>query len=36
LFIQLATGFLLAAHYNPDATVAFENMEHIMRDVKYG
>jgi quinol-cytochrome oxidoreductase complex cytochrome b subunit len=36
LAIQLITGIILAIHYIADVEVAFENIEHIMRDVNYG
>ena len=36
LGIQIVTGLLLAAHYNPDVAGAFESVEHIMRDVPGG
>ena len=30
------TGIVLAMHYTPDATRAFDSVEHIMRDVNSG
>ena len=36
LTIQLVTGIFLAMHYTPDVTLAFESVEHIMRDVNFG
>jgi ubiquinol-cytochrome c reductase cytochrome b subunit len=36
LAIQLITGIFLAVHYIADVDVAFENIEHIMRNVNYG
>jgi len=36
LVIQIATGIVLAMHYTPHATMAFDSVEHIMRDVNYG
>ncbi|MBF0369159.1 MAG: cytochrome b N-terminal domain-containing protein [Magnetococcales bacterium] len=36
LIIMLATGLFLAMHYKPDAAMAFDSVEHIMRDVNYG
>jgi len=36
LVVQIITGIILAMHYNPSATGAFESVEHIMRDVNYG
>jgi ubiquinol-cytochrome c reductase cytochrome b/c1 subunit len=36
LIIQLATGIFLAMHYKPDAVLAFDSVEHIMRDVNWG
>lgn len=34
--IQVITGLLLSFHYNPSVALAFESVEHIMRDVNYG
>jgi ubiquinol-cytochrome c reductase cytochrome b subunit len=36
LVIQILTGLFLAMHYCPDITLAFNSVEHIMRDVNYG
>ena len=36
LGVQIVTGVVLAMHYTPDATLAFDSVEHIMRDVNYG
>ncbi|MFO1185159.1 MAG: cytochrome b N-terminal domain-containing protein [Bauldia sp.] len=36
LVAQIATGVVLAMHYNSDANLAFASVEHIMRDVNYG
>ena len=36
LAIQIVTGIVLAMHYAANATVAFESVEHIMRDVNSG
>src|SRR5712671_2707944 len=36
LVIQIVTGIVLAMHYTPDATLAFDSVEHIMRDVNSG
>ncbi|MBF0186460.1 MAG: cytochrome b/b6 [Magnetococcales bacterium] len=36
LVIQLATGIFLVMHYKPDAALAFDSVEHIMRDVNFG
>ena len=36
LVIQIVTGIVLAMHYVPDATKAFDSVEHIMRDVNSG
>jgi len=36
LVIQIVTGVFLAMHYKADATLAFDSVEHIMRDVNYG
>jgi ubiquinol-cytochrome c reductase cytochrome b/c1 subunit len=36
LVIQIITGVILAMHYVPTATLAFNSVEHIMRDVNYG
>jgi ubiquinol-cytochrome c reductase cytochrome b/c1 subunit len=36
LVAQIVTGVVLAMHYTPHATMAFDSVEHIMRDVNYG
>lgn len=36
LVIQIVTGIVLAMHYTPHTSLAFESVEHIMRDVNYG
>ena len=36
LMLQILTGIVLAMHYTPEATMAFDSVEHIMRDVNYG
>jgi ubiquinol-cytochrome c reductase cytochrome b/c1 subunit len=36
LVAQIVTGIVLAMHYTPHATMAFDSVEHIMRDVNYG
>lgn len=36
LVSQILTGIVLAMHYTPHATLAFDSVEHIMRDVNYG
>jgi ubiquinol-cytochrome c reductase cytochrome b subunit len=36
LVTQIVTGIVLAMHYKPDADLAFNSVEHIMRDVNYG
>src|SRR5271170_3022771 len=36
LVAQIVTGVVLAMHYVPNATMAFDSVEHIMRDVDYG
>src|ERR1700740_1482662 len=33
---QIATGVVLAMHYIPEASMAFNSVEHVMRDVNYG
>jgi ubiquinol-cytochrome c reductase cytochrome b subunit len=33
---QIVTGIFLAMHYKPDAGLAFDSIEYIMRDVKWG
>ena len=36
LAAQIVTGVFLAMHYTPNAALAFQSVEHIMRDVNYG
>jgi ubiquinol-cytochrome c reductase cytochrome b subunit len=36
LVLQIVTGIVLAMHYAPNALVAFDSTEHIMRDVNWG
>ena len=36
LIIQIITGVILAMHYVAHTDLAFESIEHIMRDVNYG
>jgi ubiquinol-cytochrome c reductase cytochrome b/c1 subunit len=36
LVAQIVTGIVLTMHYDPEASKAFESVEHIMRDVNYG
>jgi ubiquinol-cytochrome c reductase cytochrome b/c1 subunit len=36
LAAQIVTGIVLTMHYTPEATMAFESVEHIRRDVNYG
>ena len=36
LVIMIITGIILAMHYTPNAALAFNSVEHIMRDVNYG
>jgi len=36
LVIMIATGIVLAMQYTPHATMAFDSIERIMRDVNYG
>jgi ubiquinol-cytochrome c reductase cytochrome b/c1 subunit len=36
LVAQIITGVVLAMHYTPHADMAFNSVEHIMRDVNYG
>ncbi len=36
LVVQILTGVVLAMHYVANAGMAFESVEHIMRDVNYG
>ncbi len=36
LVAQIVTGIVLTMHYTPEASKAFDSVEHIMRDVNYG
>ncbi|MBN9061161.1 MAG: cytochrome b [Rhizobiales bacterium 65-9] len=36
LVAQIVTGVILVMHYTPNAELAFNSVEHIMRDVNYG
>lgn len=36
LIIQMITGIILAMHYTPNAHLAFDSVENIMRNVNYG
>ena len=36
LVIQLVTGIVLVMHFTPHEALAFDSIEHIMRDVNYG
>ena len=36
LVIMIATGIVLAMHYTPHTSMAFDSIERIMRDVNYG
>lgn len=36
LVVQLLTGVLLAMHYTPHVSMAFDSTEHIMRNVEWG
>ena len=36
LVVQILSGLFLAMHYVPNTALAFESVEHIMRDVNYG
>ncbi|WP_119389516.1 cytochrome b [Taklimakanibacter lacteus] len=36
LVVQIITGIVLVMHYTPQAELAFNSVEHIMRDVNYG
>lgn len=36
LITQLVSGIFLAMHYKPDVDMAFDSIQHIMRDVNYG
>jgi ubiquinol-cytochrome c reductase cytochrome b/c1 subunit len=36
LVIQIITGIVVAMHYAPNTKIAFDSIEHLMRDVNYG
>ncbi len=36
LVIQIVTGIVLAMHYSANTAIAFDSVEHIMRNVNYG
>jgi len=36
LIVQLVSGIFLAMHYKADVGMAFDSIQHIMRDVNYG
>ena len=36
LLVQILSGLFLAMHYAPNTALAFNSVEHIMRDVRYG
>ncbi|HEY0149129.1 MAG TPA: cytochrome b/b6 [Allosphingosinicella sp.] len=36
LMLQIVTGIVLAMHYAPSGPIAFQSVEHIMRDVNQG
>jgi len=36
LVAQIVTGVILAMHYTPNADLALNSVEHVMRDVNYG
>ena len=36
LTLQIVTGIVLAMHYTAHTSMAFDSVEHIMRDVNYG
>mgnify|MGYP003383087953 CR=1 FL=1 len=36
LVVQIVTGIVLVMHYTPHVDMAFDSVEHIMRDVNYG
>lgn len=36
LVLQMVSGIFLAMHYKPDIHLAFDSVQHIMRDVNYG
>jgi len=36
LVLQIVTGVIMAMHYAPNSTVAFDSIEHTVRDVNWG
>lgn len=36
LMVQIVSGIFLAMHYKADVNMAFDSIQHIMRDVNYG
>jgi ubiquinol-cytochrome c reductase cytochrome b subunit len=36
LVVQIVTGVIVAMHYTPNTTLAFDSIERLMRDVNYG
>ncbi|BBC71357.1 cytochrome b [Altererythrobacter sp. B11] len=36
LVLQIVTGVIMAMHYAPNANIAFDSIEHTMRDVNWG
>ncbi len=36
LVVQIVSGIVLSMHYTPHVDMAFDSVEHIMRDVNYG
>ena len=36
LVVQIVTGIVLSMHYTAHVDMAFNSVEHIMRDVNYG
>lgn len=36
LVLQIVTGIFLAMHYKADAALAFDSIQHLMREVNYG
>jgi quinol-cytochrome oxidoreductase complex cytochrome b subunit len=36
LGVQIVTGIILVMHYTPETGMAFNSVEHLMRDVNYG
>ena len=36
LVLQILSGIFLAMHYKPDSSLAFDSVQHIMRNVNYG